>query len=507
MHIVFVLADDLGWGDVHFANEESTINTPTISYYANKGIILDNYYVQPICTPTRCALMSGRYPIHTGLQHGVIRDSVPDALPLILNNKSVILMPEYLKQKSNNNYETWMIGKWHLGFYKRKFTPQERGFDHFYGYYTGNEEYWNHTSPCWNCGNFTAIDLGYHNKTTDVYDLTKGGIYSTNLFSEHAVNVIKQFSIDHENDDKQLFLYLPFEAVHGAASCDPDCTNPYGDLLQAPEYYIDQQKQINNTDRRIYGGMLGALDDALKNITETLKDVGLWNDTLLIFSTDNGAPAGHFDSQAMSSYPLRGQKSQLWEGGVRGAAFIYSPIFEKEPNKYKSGYRYKGLMHVTDFYVTFAGLLDPSIQTLPYLDGYNMWDALTKNKSSPRPEILHNIDPISNNSAIRVGKWKLLQGINPGKWYPMYTTVENNNTANNNIYLFDIESDPTEHNNVAANNSDIVQQLQDKIKQYEQGMVPAQNKNPDPNAEALITAKGYWYPWMDNNTDTIHVIY
>ena len=136
-----------------------------------------------------------------------------------------------------------------------------------------------------------------------MFDLDEGGLYSTNLFSEHAVQVIKQFSTDHGSDGKQLFLYLPFEAVHGAASCDPDCDKPYGDLLQAPQWYIDQQKQINNTDRRTYAGMLGALDDGIKNITETLKEVGLWNDTLLIFSTDNGAPASHFNSQAMSSYP------------------------------------------------------------------------------------------------------------------------------------------------------------------------------------------------------------
>eukprot|EP01084_Bolivina_argentea_P116820 207495_1 len=121
LHIVFLLADDLGFGDVHFTNGESTIKTPTINYYANKGIILENYYVQPICTPTRAALMSGRYPINVGLQHGVIRDSVPDALPLKINNKSVVIMPEYLKNHAT--YETHMIGKWHLGLAAKNMTP------------------------------------------------------------------------------------------------------------------------------------------------------------------------------------------------------------------------------------------------------------------------------------------------------------------------------------------------------------------------------------------------
>ena len=119
-----------------------------------------------------------------------------------------------------------------------------------------------------------------------MYDLNQSGVYSTNLFSEYAVQTIEKFSAEHTADaGKELFLYLPFEAVHGAASCDPDCAQPDGDLLQAPQFYIDQQAQINNTNRRIYGGMLGALDDALKNITDALKQYGMWNDTLLVFST------------------------------------------------------------------------------------------------------------------------------------------------------------------------------------------------------------------------------
>eukprot|EP01084_Bolivina_argentea_P116819 207494_1 len=113
---ILILIINHGWYCTAF-----TIKTPTINYYANKGIILENYYVQPICTPTRAALMSGRYPINVGLQHGVIRDSVPDALPLKINNKSVVIMPEYLKNHAT--YETHMIGKWHLGLAAKNMTP------------------------------------------------------------------------------------------------------------------------------------------------------------------------------------------------------------------------------------------------------------------------------------------------------------------------------------------------------------------------------------------------
>ena len=124
-----------------------------------------------------------------------------------------------LDHKNNYPIQLLLFCVCYIGFYLRKFTPQQRGFDHFYGYYTGNEEYWNHTSPCWECGNYTAIDLGYHNATNDVFDLNEAGLYSTNLFSEHAVDVIKTFANDHANDDTELFLYLPFEAVHGMMIC------------------------------------------------------------------------------------------------------------------------------------------------------------------------------------------------------------------------------------------------------------------------------------------------
>jgi arylsulfatase B/arylsulfatase I/J len=197
------------------------------------------------------------------------------------------------------------IGKWHLGFYKYEYTPQHRGFDTFFGYYTGNEEYWNHTSPCWQCGNYTALDLHRATAIVDTPVHDQSGIYSTNLFAKEAIELIES-----HDKDTPMFLYMPFEAVHGAASCTPDCYAPYGDLLQAPQYYISQQNQIQDIDRRTYAGMVGALDDAVKNITEALKKAGMWNNTVLLFTTDNGAPASHFDGRAMNNWPLRGQKGK-----------------------------------------------------------------------------------------------------------------------------------------------------------------------------------------------------
>lgn len=144
---------------------------------------------------------------------------------------------------------------------------------------TGNEEYWNHTSPCWHCGvNFTALDL--HDATSGGVDRPvrdKVGQYSAGVFTDRAVDIIQG-----HNASEPLFLYLPYESVHGAASCDPDCDMPAGDLLQAPQYYINQQSHIRNLNRRTFAGMVGALDDAVRNVTLALKARGMWEDTLLV---------------------------------------------------------------------------------------------------------------------------------------------------------------------------------------------------------------------------------
>lgn len=171
-HFVWIVADDLGTFDVPFTNSGSEIITPTLSRLAAEGLVLDSYYVQPLCTPSRAAFMTGRHPAQLGLQHGVIRDAVPDAVPA-----NETMLPLLLRAAG---YRTHMIGKvgarsallshtvlhcrcpmrqtpaclprtrpsqWHLGFHQPRYTPERRGFEDAFGYYTGNAEYFNHTSP------------------------------------------------------------------------------------------------------------------------------------------------------------------------------------------------------------------------------------------------------------------------------------------------------------------------------------------------------------------------
>ena len=272
---------DLGLDDLALTGFGSEIKTPTLNRLAKEGSVLSNYYVNPICTPTRASFMTGRYPIHLGLQSGVIRDAVPDGVPL---NETMV--PVYLRQAG---YKTHSVGKWHLGFHHKAFTPEARGFDTSMGYYTGNCEYWNHTSPCWQCGNFTALDL--HRATASTFEpITDASMkYSTELFGDEIVDIIER----HEKPaETPLFVYAPFEAVHGASSCyvagkPPNCQWPDSDELQAPDRFIAEQSHIERPDRRTYAGMLGAVDEAVANITAALARRGMLNDTLVLVTTDN----------------------------------------------------------------------------------------------------------------------------------------------------------------------------------------------------------------------------
>lgn len=467
LHIVLVVIDDFGWSDVGFHG--SKIHTPNMDKLAAEGVILDNYYVQPICSPTRSALLSGRYPIHTGLQHGVIRPAEPYGLPLNLTT-----LPEMLKKAG---YETHIVGKWHLGFYEWPYTPTYRGFDSFYGFYTGSEDHFNHEK-------YGILDL--HDNKEPVKD--KGGLYSARLFAKQAQKVI----LSH-NASSPMFLYLPFQNVHGPT--------------QAPQEYVDKYQFIDQKTRREYAAMVDIVDEAIGNVTQTLEQSGLWNDTLLIVTTDNGGipPAGGYN------WPLRGHKGSLWEGGLRGVGFVHGKMLKK------TGVKCAELLHVTDWYPTLlylAGLTEGD-STVPPLDGFNIWQTISEGAPSPRTEILHNIDlaPSNNNLrdidggydgiAIRVNDMKLLMSVPNLTWYkppelsPGYQQIDQNLSEPSmiKVALYNITADPTEHIDLSKELPNEVEKLQERVQYYMKGVVPSLKKPADEMATKVAKEEGYWGPW------------
>ncbi|CAH3194701.1 unnamed protein product [Porites evermanni] len=277
-----------------------------------------------------------------------------------------------------------MVGKWHLGFFEWSYTPTYRGFESFYGFYTGSEDHFEHES-------LGILDL--RDDTLPVRDMN--GTFSANLFTKQAVQVIKEHS-----SSRPLFLYLPFQNVH--------------DPVQAPQKYIDKYSFIENKTRRTYAAMLDIVDEAIGNVTRSLEKAGLWDNTLFIFTTDNG---GRPESGGYN-WPLRGQKDTLWEGGVRGVAFVHGPMLKK------TGVKSKELLHSTDWYPTLINLAGK--KEGGRVDGFDVWETISAGKPSPRTEILLNIDLAPKKkryrgyyegAAIRVADMKLLVSCPNTSWF------------------------------------------------------------------------------------------
>ena len=473
-HIVFILADDLGFNDIGYHN--SKIKTKVLDELARTGVRLENYYVQPICTPTRAQLLTGRYDIHTGLQHGIIWPSQANALP---DNETTIAT-----KLNESGYRTHLVGKWHLGFYRKEFVPTRRGFESFYGFLTGGQDYYTHRNR------LGFPKKGY--KFLNGYDFWRNeelvedvvGDYTTVLFAKEAERIIK------EHDQKiPLFLFLSFQAPHAP--------------LQVPKRFLKAYKNIKDHNRRVYAAMVSCMDEAVGNVTRALKKRGLWKDTVLIFSSDNGGQV----TVGGNNWPLRGWKASLWEGGIKSVGFVNSKLIKK-PERI-----HKGLTHVSDWFPTIAHLAEASVETIP-LDGVNQWASISENKPSLRTEILHNIDPIDKfwgtpdgyshcrNAALRRGDWKLLLGCpGNGDWVPAAETGRStqsscNQHTINSVFLFNVTNDPEERHEISEQHPDVVRDLLGRVEMYNCTAVPARFPEPDLNSKPC-RHNGVWVPWMD----------
>ncbi|KAG8183894.1 hypothetical protein JTE90_002463 [Oedothorax gibbosus] len=493
-NIIILVADDLGFNDLSFHGSPQ-IPTPNLDSLAKTGIILNNYYVCPVCSPSRGALMTGLYPIHTGLQHDVIYVDQPWGLPL---HKT--LLPQHLQKLGYSNHA---VGKWHLGFFHKEYTPTYRGFDSHYGYWSGKEDYFDHTQQM---GELWGLDF-YHN----MEPVTDGlGKYSTNLFTDQAVKIIK-----NHNTTSPLFLYVAYQAVHSANSYAP---------LQAPLNYIKRFAHIKDKKRRTFAAMVSVMDDSVKRIVGSLQSRNMLNNSIIVFTTDNGGPAAGFNSNAASNWPLRGVKATLWEGGVRGISFIWSPLLKNV------GRTSKDLMHVTDWLPTLYRAAGGNVKSLGKIDGYDLWDTLSRNKPSPRSEVLLNIDPVNKVSALRVGNFKVIQGtVYDGKWDGWYGPSGRSNVSTyvksrsgpeivckpkpvnalNNCKparrpcLFNVEEDPCEFYNLADAKPEILTKLLKRLSQYNETAVPPGNKPLDPRSNPKYY-NYHWVNWMDYNQDDIN---
>jgi arylsulfatase A-like enzyme len=426
-NIVIILADDLGNADLGYRG--SDIKSPNIDKLANDGMRLESFYGMPVCTPARAELMTGRYAMRYGLQTLVIFPSHTFGLPTDERT-----LPQALKDVG---YQTAMVGKWHLGHADRKFWPQNRGFDHFYGNLVGEVDY------------FSKERGGLVDWQRDGKFLKEDG-YFTTLIGNEAVNIIKT-----HDTSQPLFLYVASLAPHA----------PY----QAPKQDIDAYKNAaGDVHRHTYAAMITDLDIQVGRIVAALKQKNMLDNTLIIFSSDNGgATSALFATGARSpkereesggvelgaktpasNGDLRGGKGSLHEGGVRVPTIFYWP------GKLKPGI-VNAPLSMVDVMPTVLALAGAKGSPDHPFDGKDIWPTLAENQPSPHEDVLINVEVF--RGAIRKGDWKLVKiALLPGK-----------------TELFDLAKDPGEKNNVASQFPEIVSDLDARLVAYAQQMKPS----------------------------------
>lgn len=405
-NIIYIIADDIGSADMGFRGA-SDIRTPNLDRLAQNGAQFDEFYVQPMCTPSRAGLLTGRYPMRYGLQTLVIPSKGTYGL-----STEEYLLPQVLKDAG---YETAIIGKWHLGHADRKYWPRQRGFDYAYGAVLGEIDYFTHSAHDvrdWQRNNTPVQEEGY----------------VTELLGNDAVKLIEQ------HDAKEpLFLYLAFTAAH----------TPY----QAPKEYLDRFAHIPDETRRTYAAMISCLDDQIGRIVEALDKTGQRDNTLIIFHSDNGGTRdtrltgeGSVKTVPCDNGDLRGGKGQLYEGGTR------VPALANWPGHIKPSV-ITGPVHIVDMLPTLAVLAGASTEKCLPLDGMDVSRSILEGRTSPRTEVVYNIEPF--RGAVREGNWKLV-------WKTLLPSK---------VELFDLSKDPTETTNLADAHPEKVKELQARIEQ------------------------------------------
>ncbi|BCU78827.1 arylsulfatase [Luteolibacter sp. LG18] len=434
-NIVFFLIDDLGYADCGF-NGGKDIKTPNIDKLAQGGTILDSLYVQPVCSPTRAALMTGRYPTRTGV-YTIVKPHAAWGLPLGERTLANALR--------DAGYETAITGKWHLGEFDPKYVPTARGFDHQYGHYFGAIDYFTHT----------------RGKSEDWYrdgkPLKEEG-YSTKLVSNEACRLIAE-----KDKAKPLFLYVPFNGVHSP--------------MQAPEEYLKPYADLKGGRQKL-AGMLSAVDDGIGRIVAALEKAGLRDNTLIVFSTDNGGPRPGLNT------PLRAGKGTIYEGGVRGCGFV------NWPGHVAVNAHLKEPMHTVDWYPTLVTLAGGSLEQKTPLDGRDVWLMLTKGAPSPHDAILSVGRP--GRAAVRMGDWKLLMNASEvddeeagaaakpeGKAKGKKGLVESQA-----IELYNLANDIGEKTNLADKEPERVAKMRAKLAELLKGAVPPGNLNHEGSGAA-----------------------
>jgi arylsulfatase A-like enzyme len=427
-NVVYLLADDLGWGDLGVNG--GSIPTPCIDKLFKDGVRLDNFMGWCVCSPTRAMLLTGRHPYRVG--------TGPETGGELATEETTIA-----KAFKANGYRTGVFGKWHNGadpatpeFQKayqdawkgnpnRKYTEgglgvNVHGFDEAWAYYGGGPD---HFTRRISAGKGPAS--WWHNREHRPQD--EG--YTDDLVTKHAIEFIR------DNKDKPFFCYVPFNNVHGP--------------MQAKESQLSAvDPKVTDPDKRMYAAMTQALDNYVADILAELDKHGLRENTIVVFTSDNGATKGG------NNLPFRGGKHSVFEGGTHLPTVMHWPKGKVAKGKWDG---LCGALDMMPTLIDMAGLKMP--ETRP-LDGKNIWPALRDNKTSPVDSYYWSWH---NEDAIRTADWRM-------------------HRFTDRVELYDIRKDIGETTNVAEKNPEVVATLKKKMNGWVESMGVALSHLPPPEA-------------------------
>lgn len=417
-NLIVIMADDLGYWDVGF-NGCTDIPTPGIDSIAANGIKFSNGYVSySVCSPSRAGFITGRYQQRFGHERNPLyRPNDPTSgLPL-----SETTIADSLGKVG---YHCGVIGKWHLGAHK-KYHPLNRGFDEFYGHLGGGHRYFPEDLSIKDGTKVSTEAESYRTWIVRGYTPVKPTKYLTDEFSDEAVSFVER------NHDKPFFLFLSYNAPHTP--------------MQATEKYLSRFANIKDKKRRTYAGMVSAVDDGVGRLLEKVRELKLENNTMIFFLSDNGGPT---KKNASINLPLRGGKSDVWEGGFR------VPFAVQWPGKLGKGKVYDNPIISLDIFASIAWLADSPIDPKRPLDGVNLIPYLTgKNGGVPHDVIyLRKFD--QGRFAVRRGDNKLV--------IP-YADAE--------PQLYDLDADLAETKDIAYRNPKKVAELEELRKKWNAQLV------------------------------------
>lgn len=443
-NIVFILADDMGWADLPVYGNKFN-EAPRLTKMAEEGIrFTDAYAASPVCSSTRASIQSGQYPARVGIFDFIPGHWRPYEKVIVPRNKTqylpknIVSLGEAIKE---SGYSTGYFGKWHLGF-GDEHHPSKRGYDSAYEYRGG----------------------GFFNpKFNPPYEVNNPKQPLADILTDMSVKFIE------DNRDNNFFLFLSHFDVHVQLDADS--------LLI--DKYLKKEKVENYPCNAIYGAMIESIDNSVGRVLDKLDELGLSDNTIVVFFSDNGGLISRFDKIplltkskqhiyendsllyiASSNYPLKSEKGTVYEGGIR------EPLIVKWPAKIKQGQISDALISSVDFYPTFLSLINNKLPNSQFLDGKSIIPELKGINEFPERELYWHYPVYHHDvpkSAVRKGDWKLIE-----------------NLVDDSVELFNLKEDISESNNLAEKYPQKKNELLEKLKAWQK---TADAKLPIPNPD------------------------